>query len=277
MNIPKLKKIKSEKKYHEILLKDEYSWVDQPNMLEVIKDSIKLNPDVKEYIDANNKITEDYFKDVKGFQSNLFTEIKAKIKLDDTSLKFKDKKYYYWVKTEAKGNYGKRLRQLIDGSKPEEIIFDGDLEKKKYGSEYFGLGSTSTSYCDNYLAYSLDLQGSEYYTIYIRDLRTNKNEIDLIENTGGSITWSLDSKSFFYSKLDKFHRPKQIFKHILGKPVGDDQLIFEEKDETFTCNIDITSDEKYFVISTSDHITTEDHFFPSDASEIKPILFIIRI
>ena len=102
------------------------------------------------------------------------------------------------------------------------------------------MGSTSTSYCDNYLAYSLDLQGSEYYTIYIRDLRTNKNEIDLIENTGGSITWSLDSKSFFYSKLDKFHRPKQIFKHILGKPVGDDQLIFEEKDETFTCNIDIT-------------------------------------
>ncbi len=273
MNIPKLKKIKSEKKYHEILLEDEYSWVDQPNILEVLKDSSKLNPDVKEYIDANNKITEDYFKDVKGFQSNLFTEIKAKIKLDDTSLKFKDKKYYYWVKTEAKGNYGKRLRQLIDGSKPEEIIFDGDLEKKKYGSEYFGLGSTSTSYCDNYLAYSLDLQGSEYYTIYVRDLRTNKNEIDLIENTGGSITWSLDSKSFFYSKLDKFHRPKQIFKHILGKPVGDDQLIFEEKDETFTCNIDITSDEKYFVISTSDHITTEDHFFPSDASEIKPILF----
>ena len=133
MNIPKLKKIKSEKKYHEILLEDEYSWVDQPNILEVLKDSSKLNPDVKEYIDANNKITEDYFKDVKGFQSNLFTEIKAKIKLDDTSLKFKDKKYYYWVKTEAKGNYGKRLRQLIDGSKPEEIIFDGDLEKKNMG------------------------------------------------------------------------------------------------------------------------------------------------
>ena len=135
------------------------------------------------------------------------------------------------------------------------------------------MGSTSTSYCDNYLAYSLDLKGSEYYTIYIRDLRTYKNETDIIENTGGSITWSLDNKSFFYSRLDKFHRPRQIFKHILGKPVEDDQLIFEEKDETFTCSIDITSDEKYFVISTSDHITTEDHFFSSNASEIKPILF----
>ena len=273
MNIPKLKKIKSEKKYHKIALEDEYSWVDQPNILEVLKDPDKLNPEVKDYINLNNKITENYFEDVKDLQKNLFTEIKSKIKLDDTSLKFKDRKYYYWTKTEAKGNYGKRIRQIIDGSKPEEIIFDGDLEKQKYGSEYFGLGSTSTSYCDNYMAYSLDLKGSEYYTIYLRDLRTNKNETDIIENTSGSITWSLNSKSFFYSKLDKFHRPRQIFKHILGTPVDSDQLIFDEMDETFTCGIDITSDEKYFIISTSDHITSEDYFFPSDASEIKPFLF----
>ncbi len=39
--------------------------------------------------------------------------ILKKIKLNDTSLKFKDRKYYYWAKTEAKGNYGKRIRQII--------------------------------------------------------------------------------------------------------------------------------------------------------------------
>ncbi len=273
MNIPKLKKIESEKKYHNITLKDEYSWVDQPDILEVLKDSKKLNPEVKDYINLNNEITEEYFKNFKDLQKNLFSEIKSKIKLNDTSLKFKDKRYYYWMKTEAEGNYGKRIRQIIDGSKPEEIIFDGDLEKQKYGSEYFGLGSVSTSYCDNYLAYSLDLKGSEYFTIYLRDLQTGKNEKDIIENTGGGITWSLDSKSFFYSKLDEFHRPRKIFKHELGKPVKEDQLIFEEKDKTFTCGISITSDEKYFIISTSDHITTEDHFFSSHTSDIKPILF----
>ena len=273
MNIPKLKNIKSEKNHHNITLTDEYSWVDQPDILEVLKDSNKLNAEVRDYIKENNKITENYFRDVKDLQKNLFTEIKSKIKLDDTSLKYKDKKYFYWTKTEAKGNYGKRIRQLIDGSKPEEIIFDGDLEKKNHGSEYFGLGSTAVSYSDDYLAYSLDLKGSEYYTIYLRDLKKSENQKDLIENTSGSITWSLDSKSFFYSKLDKFHRPRKIFKHVLGTPVEKDQLIFEEKDETFTCGIGITSDEKYFIISTSDHITTEDHFFPSNASEIKPILF----
>ena len=276
MIIPKLKKIKSEKKYHDILLEDEYAWVDQPNILEVLKDANKLDPEVKDYISANNKITEEYFGDTKELQKSLFTEIKSKIKLDDTSLKYKDKKYYYWTKTEAKGNYGKRIRQLIDGSKPEEVYFDGDLEKKNYGSEYFGVGSVSTSHCDNYMAYSLDLKGSEYYTIYLRDLRTGKNENDTIENTSGGITWSLDSKSFFYSKLDKFHRPRQIFKHVLGTSINEDKLIFEEKDETFTCGISLSSDEKYFIISTSDHITTEEYFFPSDAEDIKPKLFQAR-
>jgi len=273
MSIPKLKKIKSEKKYHDLILSDEYAWVDQSNILEVLKDANKLDPEVKDYISANNKITEDYFKDTRELQKNLFQEIKSKIKLNDTSLKFKDKKYHYWAKTEAKGNYGKRIRQLIDASKPEEIYFDGDLEKKNYGSEYFGVGSVSVSHCDNFMAYSLDLKGSEYYTIYLRDLITGKNEKDIIENTSGGITWSLDSKSFFYSKLDKFHRPRQIFKHVLGTSVEDDKLIFFEKDETFTCGIGLTSDEKFFIISTSDHITTEDYFFPSDANEIKPVLF----
>ena len=183
MNIPKLKKIKSEKKYHDITLNDDYAWVDQPDILEVLQDANKINSEVKSYINSNNKITENYFEDVLGLQKDLFKEIKSKIKLDDISLKYKDKKYFYWTKTEAKSNYGKRIRQLIDKSKPEEVFFDADLEKKKYGSEYFGIGSVNVSHCDNYLAYSLDLKGSEYYTIYLRDLRTNKNNKDLIENT----------------------------------------------------------------------------------------------
>ena len=273
MNIPELKKIKSEKKYHNFTLKDDYSWVDQPDILDVLKNPEKLHPEVKKYIEENNLLTEKYFSDVKDLQKNLFNEIKSKIKLDDTSLKFKDQKYFYWSKTEAKGNYGKRLRQLIDKSKPEEIYFDGDLEKKRSGSEYFGLGSVSVSHNDDVMAYSLDLKGSEYYTIYLRDLTNNNNLPDQIENTSGSITWSLDSKSFFYSKLDKFHRPRKIYIHFLGEPVEKDKLIFEEKDETFTCSIGLTSDEKFFIISTSDHITSEEYFFEANSGEIKPELF----
>ena len=80
-------------------------------------------------------------------------------------------------------------------------------------------------------------------------------------------------KVFFYTKLDKYHRPKQIYRHRLGSSIKDDELIFEEKDETFTCSISLSSDEKFFIISTSDHITTEEYFFPSNNKEANPKLF----
>ena len=273
MNIPKLRKDKMVKTYHGRELYDEYSYVDQPDILSVLKKPENILPEVKKYIEENNKLTTEYFKKLKKIQKKLFHESKGKIKLEDTSLKFKDKKYYYWSKTEAKGNYGKRIRQLINKSKPEEVYFDGDVEKKNYNSDYFGLGSVSVSHSDELLGYSLDLKGSEYYTIYIRNISSKKNLKDKIENTSGSITWSLDNKSFFYSKLDKFHRPRQIYKHILGNDVKDDELIFDEKDETFTCDISLSSDEKYFFITTSDHITTEEYFFSTNEENIKPILF----
>ena len=82
----KLKKIKTTQNYHGIPLEDDYSWVDQPNILEVLKDPKKLNTEVKDYIEANNKITEDYFTDVKELQKNLFNEIKGKIKLEINNL-----------------------------------------------------------------------------------------------------------------------------------------------------------------------------------------------
>jgi len=121
---------------------------------------------------------------------------------------------------------------------------------------------------DQYLGYSLDLKGSEYYTIYIRDIKTNKLVTEKIEETSGSIDFSLDNKYIFYSKLDKHHRPRKIFKHKLGSSVKEDQLIFEEKSEAFTVSIGLSSDEKYFFISASDHNTSEQYYF--DVNEEKP-------
>ena len=123
------------------------------------------------------------------------------------------------------------------------------------------------------LAYSLDLKGSEYFTIYVRRIYDNKIISEEIKETSGSITWSLDNKYIFYSKLDKYHRPKKIYRHKIGSSPKDDQLIFEEKDEGFTCGIDISSDEKYYIVSTSDHTSSEVHFFNVKEINIKPKLF----
>ena len=134
-----------------------------------------------------NKISAEYFKDTKKLQTKIFKEIKSKIKLSDEGLKFKDHRYYYWTKTTEEGNYIKYLRQKI-GSSETEIYFDGDKEKKSSKSKYFGLGAISVSHDDKLMAYSVDLKGSEYYDIFLRDLSTNKLVEDKIENRQKTIS-----------------------------------------------------------------------------------------
>ena len=276
MNIPKLRKERTVKTYHNYELVDDYAYVDQPhNIIEVLRDPKKLLPEVRKYLEENNKLTEDYFSDTKDLQKKLFTEIKSKIKLEDESLKFRDDRYFYWTKTIAKGNYTKFLRQKI-GSSTIETYFDGDKEKELSGSKYFGLGTISVSHDDKLMAYSIDLKGSEYYDILLKDLTTNKLTGEKIKDTSGSITWSLDSKSFFYTPLDKYHRSKKIYKHVLGTPITKDTLIFEEKDDSFSVGISLTSDEKFWVVSSSDSNTIEEYFFSSKEEIIKPILFKAR-
>ena len=267
MKIPHLEKKSELKSCHNITWEDNYSWIHQSNILEVLKDGSKLLPKVKKYLEEENAYTEYHLKDTKNLQKKLFDEIKGRIKLDDESLPYKDKEYEYWIKTTTKGNYFIKLRKKIGTNKIEEI-WNGDKEKEKLNTEYFGVGDLEVSWNDKYLGYSLDLKGSEYYTIYIRDISSNKLITDKIEETSGSISFSLDDKYFFYSKLDKHHRPRKILRHKIGTSVKEDELIFEEKSEAFTVGIGLSSDEKYFFITTSDHSTSEQYYF--EVNEEKP-------
>jgi oligopeptidase B len=209
--------------------------------------------------------------DTKNIQKKLFDEIKGRIKLDDESLPYKDYNYEYWTKTTAKDNYSIKLRKKIGSSKIEEI-WNGDKEKEKLKTEYFGVGDLEVSFNDKFLGYSLDLKGSEYYTIYIRDIETGKLVTDKIEDTSGGISFSLDDKYIFYPKLDENHRPRKIFRHKIGTTVKEDTLVFEEKSEAFTVGIGLSSDEKYFFVTTSDHNTSEQYYFPIDEKNPKPKL-----
>ena len=260
MNIPKLKQQKTIKTYHKISWEDNYAWIHQENILEVFKDPAKLNLEVREYLEKNNEYTEYHLKDTKEFQKKLFNEIKGRIKLDDESLPFRDKKYIYWTETTKETNYPIKLRKKIGTNKIEEY-WSGEKEKAKLNAEYFGVGDLAVSNNDEMLAYSLDLKGSEYFTINIRKIYDNKIISEEIKETSGSITWSLDDKYIFYSKLDKYHRPRKIYRHTIGARTEKDKLIYEEKDESFTCGIGISSDEKYYFVATSDHTTSEIYFF----------------
>ena len=211
-------------------------------------------------------------KDTKKFQKKLFDEIKGRIKLDDESLPYTDKKYIYWTKTTKETNYPIKLRKKKGTNKIEEY-WSGEKEKKKLNAEYFGMGDMEVSNNDEMLSYSLDLKGSEYFTIYVRRIFDNKIVSEEINETSGSITWSLDDKYIFYSKLDKYHRPRTIYRHKIGTQTKKDKLIYEEKDEGFTCGIGISSDEKYFFVATSNHTTSEIYFFSVNEDNPKLKLF----
>ena len=271
MKIPQLKKKPELKSCHNVTWEDDYSWIHQENILEVLKDSSKLLPEVRKYLEDENDYFSHQMSDTKEIQKVLFDEIKGRIKLDDESLPFKDVRYSYWTKTTTKGNYSIKLRKKIDSDEIEEI-WNGDLEKEKLKTEYFGLGDLEVSYNDKLLAYSLDLKGSEYYTIHIRDIKSREQVGEKIENTSGGITFSLDDKYIFYSKLDDNHRPREIYRHEIGTPTSKDILIFREESEAFTVGIGLSSDEKYFFITSSDHNTSEQYYFKADEIIPKPKL-----
>ncbi len=271
MKVPHLRKKPEIKSCHNITWEDNYSWIHQKNILEVLTDKNKLEPEVKEYLIQENNYTKYHLKDTKNLQKKLFDEVKARIKLDDESLPYKDHTYEYWTKTTIEGNYSIKLRRKIETNKIEEI-WNGDKEKEKLGVEYFGVGDLEVSHNDKYLAYSLDTKGSEYYTIFIREIISNKIVTKEISNTSGGITFSLDDKYIFYSKLDKNHRARKIFRHEIGNYNNSDELVFEEKSEAFTVGINISSDEKYYFITTSDHNTSEQYYFKVDEKKPKPKL-----
>jgi oligopeptidase B len=275
MKIPYLKKKPELKSCHNVTWEDNYSWIHQKNILEVLRDKNKLLPEVKDYLEEENKYTDHHLENTKPVQKKLFDEIKGRIKLDDESLPYKDHTYEYWTKTTKTGNYSIKLRKKIYSDEIEEI-WNGDKEKENLGVEYFGVGDLEVSNNDKYLGYSLDTKGSEYYTIFIRNIENNEIITKEIAETSGGITFSLDDKFIFYSKLDENHRARKIYRHEIGNFKDQDQLIFEEKTEAFTVSIGLSSDEKYYFINSSDHNTSEQYYFSVEEKNPKPKLIMQR-
>ncbi len=273
MKAPILKKRKKVLKYHGHKLIDNYSWVHQENILEVLSNPKVLNKEVREHLESENKYADDFFKSEEKVRTKLFNEIKGRIKLADKSVPFRDTKYDYWTKTTEKGNYFLKLRKR-HGSKRNEIIWNGDKEKKKSKSAYFGVGSLSVSNNDKYLAYSLDLKGSEYYDIRLRNLKKNKECYDIVKETTGSILFTYDDKFFFYSKLDKNHRAKEIYLHKIGTSTSKDKLVYKESFDRFSVSIETSSDKKYYIINAGDHSTNKCFLLNANLRSLKPTLFL---
>jgi len=243
---------------HGRTIEDPYFWLRDPGYPDV-KDT-----DVLAYLEAENRWFEQAMAPRQGMIDALFEEMKARIKEDDSSVPQKDGDYVYWRAFEVGAQYRKWYRRPVgapeDGSADQLIIDEPALAE---GHEYFRLGAVSVSQCGRYLAYAVDTDGGERFEARICDLQTGEMLPDVIPGTLSALVWTSDSKAILYSLANDNWRTDNARVHVIGTPVSEDREIFHEDDEGFRVSIGLTSSEKWIVIATGDHVTSEVWLVPA--------------
>jgi oligopeptidase B len=254
-NPPIAKKILHRTEIHGDVLNDDYFWLRE-----------KENPEVIALLNAENAYTQDVLKDVAALREDLFTEMKARIKEDDTEVPHKDGPYFYYARMEAGKQYAvycrKRGPQETYQSAPEEVVLD--CNELADGKKYFRLGSYEVSPNHQWLAYAADYDGSEKYTVYFKNLLTGELSPETIPGMYASLEWANDNKTLFYVALDESQRPDRVFRHALGDDPAKDVLIYQETDSQLFVYCSKTRSQRYILIETQGKVTSEVYFVDAD-------------
>src|SRR5690554_2729400 len=171
-------------------------------------------------------------KHTEKLQEQLFEEMKSRIKEDDQSVPYKYNGYWYLTRYEKGKDYPIYSRKKGTLDAPEEVLFD--VNEMAEGFEFFKLGGINVSPDNKRAAFAVDQVGRRQYHIQVKDLETGQILPLKIDNTTGGSTWANDNKTLFYTRKDpETLRPDRIYKHILGSDPQEDQVVYQEKDETF--------------------------------------------
>ena len=253
--IPIAKKVPQELTIHNDVRIDNYYWLNDKN-----------NPEVIDYLNAENAYTKQMTLHTQEFQKSLFEEMKGRIKEDDSSVPYKLNGYWYLTKYEAGRDYPIYVRKKKTLEAEEELLFDcNDMAK---GLSYFNLGGISISPDNTLAAFSTDTVSRRQYTIQIKNLITGEIYSDKILNTTGSATWANDDKTLFYSMKDEVTlRSHKIFKHKLYSDSKTDIEVFHETDETFNTFVYKSKSKKYLIIGSSSTLSSEYRFLDADVPD----------
>ena len=231
-------------------LVDDYKWLRE-----------KSNPEVAQYLEAENAYTDSIMKPTEPLQQKLYEEMVSHIKETDVNVPFKDGDYFYYFRWEAGKQYQIYARRKGSLETGEQITLDvNELAK---GEKFMALGGYTVSDDGNLLAYSTDNTGFRQYHLHVRDLRTHKDLPDTAEKAG-SIAWANDNQTLFYTVEDAAKRQYRVYRHKVGTDTKDDELIYEEKDERFEVSVAKTRSRKYLFIFSNSHTTSEARYL--DAS-----------
>lgn len=199
---------------------------------------------VLDYLRAENAYCEAVMHSTEALQRRIYSELRARIKEDDASVPQKEGEFFYYRRYERGSEYAFHCRKRHSLDAPEEVLLD--LQSLAAGRPYLQLGVNENSPDHRYLAYSLDLDGSESYTIAVKDLTSGELLPERIPRTYYSLVWTADSRSFYYTLLDAHHRPLRVYRHRLGDDPTQDLLIYEERDPRLFVSL-LRSDSGRFV------------------------------
>ncbi|MGB0914690.1 MAG: S9 family peptidase [Crocinitomicaceae bacterium] len=263
MKTPEAKKIAEEISIHGDTRVDNYFWMRLSDAQKEAENPDAQTQDVLDYLNAENDYLKAKMAHTDEFQKELFDEIVGRIKQDDESVPYKKNGYVYYSRFEAGEDYGLNCRKKGSMDGKEEIILNGpELGKDQ---AYFAIGGLSVSTNNKMMAYSVDLVSRRQYTIHFKNLETGEVLKDKIDNTTGGITWANDNKTIFYTKKDPVTlRSCQIFKHTLGTDQSKDELVFEEKDETFNAWISKSKSGDYIFMGSWSTLSSETQYLDAN-------------
>lgn len=255
IQVPMAKMIPVNLEKHGDIRTDNYFWLRERD-----------NPEVIEYLNKENEYYERMTAHTKEFQGRLFNEMKARIKEDDSSVPYKLNGYWYLTRYEKGKDYPIYARKKETLDAPEEILFDVNELAKDY--EYYHLAGLNVSPDNKLIAFAVDTVSRRKYTIRVKNLETGKILPVEIENTTGGSTWANDNRTLFYTRKDELTlRSDKIYKHILGKDVEQDKLVFHEEDETFNTYVYKSKSRRYIIVGSGSTLTNEYRFLDADHPE----------
>ena len=237
-------------KTHNDIRVDEYFWLKE-----------RANPEVIDYLERENDY---YLKSTAhtiDFQDDLFEEMKARIKEDDSSVPYFYNGYWYISRFESGKEYPIYTRKKASLDAEEEVIFD--CNEMAEGHQYFRLAGITISPDNTKAAFSIDTISRRLYTTKVKNLITGKYLSTSIKNTTGGVVWARDNKTLFYTKKDtETLRSQAIFKHNIIS--NQSELVYEEKDDTFSVYVMDSKSEDYIFISSYSSLTTEFQYIKSN-------------
>jgi len=239
---------------HGITIEDPYHWL-KDESYPVIDDE-----DVLDYVKAENAWFEAQMEPHKPLVEELFKEMRARIKEDDSSVPQKDGDYLYWSEYEEGAEYRKYYRRPVSGGDAELYL---DVNQLAEGHEYISLHDISVSKNGRYVAWSVDTEGSERFDVFVKDLETGEMLPDVIEDTNSALIWAADDSVLIYGRANENWRVENVRVHRMGTDASEDEEIFTEKQLGFTVSADLSANEEWLEISTGDNETSEVWLVPA--------------